>query len=174
MSGQAGWSIRGELYSLFVGSGRFVSVAIPRGGDDRSVGDYFERANLPYRRWLERAEPQLDALFAALVLEGMPLVRGDVECEEIDGVVIEEPDVKAEHFRKHSRGLPGAVQLQGGRAMPDGRSMSLRIVVSKRVARAELDAVAARVVAVLQATQAEPPEAPAAPRSLLARARAWH
>lgn len=176
MSGQAGWSIRADLYSIFVGSGRFVSVAIPPGGSGASVAEYFERANLPYRDWLERAQPRLDALFAQLVIEGLPLVRSDAPCEEIDGVVIERPDEKADHYRKYSRGLPGVVQLRRGREMPDGCSMNLRLVVSTRVQRVQLDGVTERVVAILRETHSEPPEPPSPPESVPSRtlaARAW-
>ena len=178
MSGEAGASIQGERYSIFLGSGRIVSVAIPPNGDGASVRDYFARANLPYRRWLERARPGLEALFAQLVAEGLPLVAHDARCEEIDGVVIEEPDAKADHFRRHSHGLPCPVHLRGGRLMPGGRSLNLRLVVSARVRRAQLDPIVERVVAVLRETEAEPADptpalAPARPPSLAARLWAW-
>lgn len=178
MSGEAGWAIRGELYSVFVGSGRIVSVAMRPDGDGRDVGDYFARANEPFQTWLERAQPRLDALFAQLVVEGIPLVRLDSAVQEIDGVVIEEPDLKADHFRRFSTGLPCPVYLRGAHLMPDGCSLNLRAVVSTRVPKSQLDSMVARVAAILRETESAPAalQADAPPvmraRSSLAR-RFW-
>ena len=180
MSGEAGWVIRRDLYSLFVGSGRTVSVAVQPGG--ATVGEYFARENEPYRRWLERAQPRLDELFTRLVAEGLPLVGGDAKTSEIDGIVIEEPDEKAAHFRKHSRGLPCPVHLRST-IKRTGGSVNLRVVVSRRVRRAELDPVIAQVLTILEETETEPAAPPLAPApaddgpraapSLGARVTAW-
>ncbi len=182
MSGEAGWVIRRDLFSLFVGSGRIVSVAVQPGAHGDGVADYFARENEPYRRWLARAQPRLDALFAQLVAEGLPLVGADAKASEIDGIVIEEPDEKAAHFRKHSRGLPCPVHLRST-IKRTGGSVNLRVVVSRRVRRAELDPVIAQVLTILEETETEPAAPPPAPApaddgpraapSLGARVTAW-
>jgi hypothetical protein len=64
MSGEAGATLRGEGWSLFLGRGLIEDVAIPPGAGGDYVGAYFDRESAPFRRWLERARPGLEALFA--------------------------------------------------------------------------------------------------------------
>lgn len=180
MSGEAGWKIDGAYYSVFVGSGVCVSVALPPGDDGSAIGKYFDRENEPYRRWLERAQPGLDLLFDELRASGLPIVPLSEKFEEIDGIVIDEPDTKGEHFRRYSRALPCPVHASGGRRMPNGGSMNLRLLVAERVRRAQVDALADRVVEVLIGTRDDPPSKPEPPPpeppptpSRLARARDW-
>lgn len=192
MSGEAGWTIRRPHYTLFLGSGCRVSLATPPvddplGQSHTYVADDYARANEPYRRWLARAEPQLDALFATLVAAGAPLVDAEAPSQEIDGILIEVPDHKADHFRRYWQGLPCPVHLRGASLMPGGQSVNLRLVVSRRVRPVELEPILARVVAVLRDTEQEPTphpteDVPVAPveaepprpsPSFAARAWAW-
>jgi hypothetical protein len=73
VSGEAGATLDGEYFRLFIGSGVSVNIAVEPGRD--AVGDYFARANAPYLAWLARAQPALEALFTQLVAGGLPLAR---------------------------------------------------------------------------------------------------
>jgi hypothetical protein len=131
MSGEAGATIEGELYRLFLGSGRMVSVAIPPpelGGDNGYVGRYFAQASAPYQRWLARAQPLLDALFAALVSEGLPLAR------------------------------EGTRAYESCHDQLEHRSVNLSFNASAPVDKAQARAIILRVVAVLERTKDDPPE----------------
>ncbi len=154
MSGEAGWSLTSELYSIFVGSGVNVSIATPPGAAGNYVGEYFARESRPYREWLERARPALDALFVEL-RQRLPIVPMSEKFEQVDGRVIEELDRKAAHFEKFTTGLPGPVYLQGAQLMPDYRTMNLKFLVRTRIRRAELDPIVPRVVAILLAHQSD-------------------
>lgn len=162
MSGEAGASLESELYALFVGTGLIVSVAMRPGGNGSEVGEYFERQSAPFRRWLERAKPALDALFVQLVAEGLPIVARDQPHETLWGTFIEDGDER--NFRKHHKGGPLAVQLDGSARMPDHRSLTLMFLVSGRVEKSRFDPVIERIVAILRETHAEPaPPTPATP-----------
>ena len=175
MSGEAGAQIEGELYSIFVGSGCIVSVAIPPGDDGSAVGRYFEAGAVRYRQWLERARTELDACFAELVQAGTPIVPLKQRSEEIWGTFVEDGDDR--NFRKYHKGGPLVVRLDGRQHMPDHRSLQLHFLVSTRVEKQKMQAIAERVAQILTRTEAEPPvsepppevPSPASPPSLWAR-----
>ena len=159
MSGEAGANLEGELYSVSVGTGLIVSVAIPPGDDGSAVGRYFEDRSASFRRWLAHAKPALDALFAQLVGEGEPLVLVNQPHETLDGTFLESG--KDAHFRKYHRGGPLAVHLDGDRLLPEGQTLRLKLLVSKRVEKKRMDALLARVAQVL--LEARPPPEPPEP-----------
>ncbi|MBL9019863.1 MAG: hypothetical protein JNL83_37105 [Myxococcales bacterium] len=136
MSGEAGASIEGELYRIAIGSGVSIGLA----GDP---GDYFARESAPFRAWLERAKPALDALFERLVAEGEPIVRFAQSFEEIWGTFVEDGEAKA--FARYHRGGPLIVRLSGIRHMPELQSLNVAFLVSRRVERARMEAIVARV-----------------------------
>jgi hypothetical protein len=154
MSGQAGWRLEGERYSIFVGSGVNVAIALTPGDDGSGIGAYFDRESEPYRRWLERARPALDALFEAVLVEGvLPLVPLAQPHEEVDGAVIDrDPEEKLSHFKKHHRGGPCLVNVSGARMLPSVQTLQIRLLVTPRVYRRDLDALARRVADVLLQT----------------------
>lgn len=148
MSGQAGAQLDSAYYGLFVGSGLNVSYARPPGDDGTAIGRYFREKSAPYERWLERARPDLDALFARLAAEQrIPLVPLSEPSEEIHGVIIEDVDssildIGAEqHFRRYHRGRPCPVSLNGSGRLPDFQTLQLRFLVSTRVRRSALEPV---------------------------------
>jgi hypothetical protein len=157
MSGEAGANLEGELYSVSVGSGLIVSVALPPGDDGSAVGRYFDDHSAPFERWMAHAKPQLDALFAQLVAEGEPLVPVNQPHETLDGTFLESG--KDAHFRKYHRGGPLAVFLDGHGLLPEGQTLRLKLVVARRVEKKRMDALLARVAQVLLAAR-PPPEPP--------------
>jgi hypothetical protein len=171
VSGEAGASSEGELYQIAIGTGVIVNVALPPGNDGSAIGAYFARASAPYERWLARARPELDALFAQLVVEGEPLVPIAQKFEELAGTFLEDGDDR--NFAKYHKGGPLALRLNGSRHMPRHRSLDLFMLVSRRVEKAKIEAIVARVAAVLVGTQAEPapPLPPAAP--VIEPPRSW-
>jgi hypothetical protein len=140
VSGEAGASITGERYEIFVGSGINVSV------DSRStdVGAWFERESAPYREWLERARPALDQLFAKSKL---PLVPLSETFEQVDGAIIEPTDRSADHFRRYWNKKPLKLFLHG--RLGGLKSLRVNVMVSERVRRGDLDSLLAKVVRVL-------------------------
>src|SRR4051812_38973174 len=122
MSGEAGAGIAGPLYSIFVGSGIRVDVAINPEGDGNDVAEYFERHNAPFTDWLERAKPELDALFARSTL---PLAPLDQPYEQIF--------------------------VDGGDHLGDYRSLHLNLCVKERVPPAALTELVKEVAAILKA-----------------------
>jgi hypothetical protein len=153
VSGEAGASIDGTHYQIFIGTGMRVSYEPPPGDDGSAIGRYFDEDSAPYHKWLARARPALDALFAALIAEGAPLVPLGQKFEEIDGTIIEPGRDLDRHFKQFHKGGPLAVRLDGGRHMPDHQSMNLHVLVSRRVQRSELDAIVERVIAALLSTR---------------------
>lgn len=147
MSGEAGATIESELYCVAIGSGVIVSVAPPPGAGGSAVADYFAREAAPYQRWLERARPALDALFARLVHEGQPIVRYAQPFEEIWGTFVEDGDPKS--FAANHRGGPLIVRLAGHRHMPDYQSLNLSFLVSRRVEKRAVEPIVARVAGIL-------------------------
>jgi hypothetical protein len=91
VSGEAGATLESKLYSILVGSG--VRVALGPGN-----AGYFEKERVPFAAWLERARPDLDALFAGSMLPLTPLVA---PFEQVDGAIIEARDDKSAHFRQY-------------------------------------------------------------------------
>jgi hypothetical protein len=161
VSGQAGADIAGEHYGLFIGSGISVCIAPPRDDDGSAIGAHFDAASAPYHRWLARARPALDALFAEILAQGpLPLVALAGPCEQIDGTIVEDSDTGARHFAAYHRGGPLLLHAASNRHLPDGQSLNLRLVVATRVRRGDLDALLDRVAAVLLAHHAEPPPPP--------------
>lgn len=159
MSGEAGAQLDSEYYSLFVGSGIRVSYALPPGGDGSEPGRYFREESAPYARWLERARPALDAVFARLAAEQrVPIVRLTEPSEEIHGIVIEDVDPALadagaeQHFREYSQGLPCPVSLSGAGRLPFPQTLQLRFLVSARVRRSALEPVLEGVVDILLRT----------------------
>jgi hypothetical protein len=154
VSGEAGHMLEGSHFSVFVGSGISENIALPPGGD---LGDYFHRQSLPFAEWLERARPQLEALFAN---SGLPLEPLTPPFEQVDGAIIdhpaasrlEEPDQKAAHFKRYYRGGKLLLFADGSRRLKDFRSLRLRIAVSRRVHQHELDTLLDRVAAIVNAT----------------------
>jgi hypothetical protein len=153
VSGEAGALIDGTHYRIFIGSGVRVSYEPPPGDDGSAIGRYFEEDSAPYQAWLARARPELDALFAAVVAEGAPIVPLAQTFEEIDGTIIEPDRDLDRHFKQYHQGGPLAVRLDGGRHMPDYQSMNLHFLVSRRVQRSELDPIVERVIAALLRTR---------------------
>jgi hypothetical protein len=134
----------GAKYSLFLGSGVSVALAGP-------PGDYFHRASQPLAAWLERARPDLDALFAD---SGLPLAPLEGPLEQVDGAIIEEPDHKAAHFGEYYRGGNLLVFVDGTSRLDGIHSLRLRIAVARRVHRRELDQLIDRVAAIVKARAA--------------------
>jgi len=162
MSGEAGHTLRGRTYAVFVGTGVNEAPAQLPGDGPSAIGDYFAARSAPYLRWLERARPELDRLFETLAGEGLPLAELEAAGEAIDGVVIEDLDPPADrgdHFRLYHRaGRPCPVTVRGsGLGI---RSLVIRFQVTDRVERSRLDEVAARVAAVLRACEDEPAPPP--------------
>jgi hypothetical protein len=180
MSGEAGAGIEAEYYGLFIGSGVCVSVA-ESPDDGSAIGAYFAGASAPYVRWLARAREDLDALFVELHAQGpVPLVAVTTPCEQIDGAIVEQPDVKARHFSEYHRGGPLMIHASSHTLLPDGQSLDLRVHVASRVRRDDLDALLGRVAAVLLTHAAEPAATPAPtpppappPRRWTDRLRRW-
>ena len=163
MSGEAGATLASTYYVLFVGSGVRVSLAIEPGGTGRDSGEWFAHASAPYRIWLERARPELDRLFEQVVgSQRLPLAPVGAPGEEIDGAVIEPDDQAGRHFRRHFRGRPCPVRVNGAGRLGGFRSLTLQLQVSDRVPRAELDRLLASVAAVLTAAEPAPKPSPAA------------
>jgi hypothetical protein len=152
VSGEAGAAIESTHYGIHVGSGVRVSFMPPPGDDGSAIGRYFERKSAPYTAWLSRARPALDALFAALITEGVPIVPLAQKFEEIQGTIVED-DRDGAHFRKYHQGGPLVVRLDGNGRMPDHGSLGLHFLVSRRVRRAELQPIVERVVGVLLQTR---------------------
>lgn len=157
MSGESGADLDSTYYALFIGTGVCVSYEPPPGDDGSAIGRYFEEESQPYRAWLLRAKPALDALFEEVHAEGtLPLVPFGGASETIDGTIIEDVGARedrAEHFRQYHRGGPCTVSVSGDDRMPDGQSLNLRLLVSARVSRKALEALLDRVAAVLGVTR---------------------
>lgn len=141
MSGEAGASIDGDLYRITIGSGLSIGVA-------GEPGDYFAGESMPFRAWLERAKPALDALFVQLVAEGEPIVRFAQKFEEIWGTFVEDGDSKG--FARYHRGGPLIVRLSGDRHMAKLQSLNVSFLVQRRVERSRMEAIVARVADVLR------------------------
>jgi hypothetical protein len=180
MSGEAGASIEGELFVLFIGSGVTVDVRVPEGDDGAAIRNYFDSESAPYDRWLARAAADLERLFAEVRAAGsLPLVPVRQPCEQIDGTVVheEDDDMHGRHFARHHRGGPLALGVRG--TLPDLQSVRFSIAVTGRVRRRELDELLARVTAVLVTHAPEPPppppepEPPPEPDSWSTRLRRW-
>lgn len=161
MSGEAGASLEGPRYRLAIGSGICEDIHVPHGDPDNAIADHFDRANAPYVRWLARARPDLDALFAADP-PGLTLVAMDVPFEQIDGAVIDDvhgpDDARDRHFAAFHRG--GPLLVHASDQLPDYQTVRLAVVVAARVRRSDLDALLARVAAILLAHRHEPPPPP--------------
>jgi hypothetical protein len=153
VSGEAGWTIEGERYGLFIGSGVSVDVAIPPGDDGSAVGRYFDRKSQPYRLWLERARPKLDALFARLVAEGVPLVPLAGKHEQVYRAVVEDSSSHQadddRHFRRYYGGGSLLVEVRDNDRLPRSQTLALRLAVSTRVRRSQLERIADEVAAIL-------------------------
>jgi hypothetical protein len=152
MSGEAGASIAGTHYSIFVGSGIIVSVDPEPGAGGDPVAEYFADESRPYERWLARARPALDALFAEEAPRlGLAALAPDLP--DIAGTIIaDDPNADARdaaHFREYHRGGPIAVSFESYELLPDQRSLRLLIAVTGRIRGADLRALAARAAAVL-------------------------
>jgi hypothetical protein len=152
MSGQIQGRIEGEYYGVVIG-GRVVGS--PMFNPEDTEEDHARRrenavrAQAPYYRWAELAKAPLDALFEQLVAEGVPLVPLSPEVQLLDGTILEDTSSHAKLFDHFDRGGPYLVRLHGGRRMPGIESLALDVHVSRRVHRAEMDAVVQRVVDTL-------------------------
>lgn len=182
MSGEAGASIAGELYSLFLGSGVNVDVHVPEGDDGSAIGNYFAAESAQYERWLARAAADLEALFAEVRAAGtLPLVAVRQPCEQIDGTIIHDEDdyIHGRHFARFHRGGPLALGVRGH--LPDLQTVNISVAVTGRVHRRDLDELLARVTAVLVRHAADPPppppppppEPPPRPENWPSRLRRW-
>lgn len=174
MSGEAGARREGTLYAVFVGSGVIVSVAVPPGDDGSAIGKHFAAANAPFERWLARAAPDLERLFALVQAEGrLPLVALRQDCEHVDGAIIEASDTKARHFARYHRGGPLALSIGGPGLLPEYRTLRLSLAVTGRVHRRDLDDLLLRAAAALVPHAADPPEPPPAPKPAPPPAPSW-
>jgi hypothetical protein len=149
MSGQAEGRIEGRHYKVVVGSGIGKSYVIHSPEDVEWIKETSAREQAPYYRWAEVAKAPLDALFEQLVAEGVPLVPLSPDVQLLDGTVLEDTSSHAKLFDHFDRGGPYLVRLHGGRRMPGIESLALDVHVSRRVHRAEMDAVVQRVVDTL-------------------------
>lgn len=179
MSGEANASIESEHYSVAVGSGLVVDVALPPGDDGSAIGEWFDRHSAPFRRWLALAQPELDTLFADLVAEGEPIVPRAQPYETLFGVFLED---KEKQFHSRHRGGPLAVRLESHRLLSEGRSLRLFFLVSTQVSRARMESILARVAEVLSRhavtafepqPSEEPEDAPLEGVSPAPRPRPW-
>jgi hypothetical protein len=162
MSGEAGARIEGELFCIFVGCGFNEDVRVPEGDDGSAITNHFDAASAPYDRWLARAAADLGALFADARTSGpLPLVPRRQPLEQIDGTIIDDgddrSDDRARHFAEYHRGGPLSISVRSHTLLPRWQSLSVAIAVAGRVRRGDLDALLARVAAVLLAHAADPP-----------------
>jgi hypothetical protein len=152
VSGEASAATRGRFHELVLGSGVSIGYATLPGQD---AGALHAADCAPLAAWIERARPGLDALFAELAADAaLPLAPIGDRHQEVAGVVIEDrqPDA-GDHFRHHAGEGPYVVRLDVPLRGPDGPLLErarLRLSVTARVHRSALDALGARVAAVLE------------------------
>jgi len=150
MSGEAGATIDGALYRVFVGAGVIVSLALDPDQPDGHAA-YYAREEAPYRAWLERARAGLDELFEDLDRE-LPLAPVTEDVEQIDGAIIEDgadDHAAARHFAEYHQGGPLLLFLDGRNRLGI-RSLRVRIAVTERVRRSVLELLLDRVAEVLR------------------------
>lgn len=120
MSGEAGATLQSAMYSIFIGTG-FRKIC-----DRETAAEYFAEASAPYREWLKRARPALDALFPGLVAAGIPL---------------------APYQEARATRLEGPDRLEG--------SLEVLVTASEPLTPDQSDAILDRIAEVLRSYQME-------------------
>lgn len=156
MSGEAGAEGISKYCHIYYSSGMMVNVAAPPNIEDHAnyVGEYFERANIPFQEELKKVIPELDILFEQCISAyQLPIIPFSTKSPYVEGLIIEDtPEISGDRYLE-KQGKNRLVNSKYGSAniqiifmTTSFKKITLTITVNKSIKRSSINTLKAEIL----------------------------